>query len=73
MNINNNIVFHLKGKIKNDLEIMKNCLEVELKRLKILKNLVAQAEQYEYSAMLKDIEDKLNATLDEIENLANHG
>jgi hypothetical protein len=73
MNINNNIVFNLKDKIKTDLEIMKSCLKVEQKRLNILKNLVVQAEQYEYNALLRDIEKKLNVTLDEIENLVNHG
>jgi hypothetical protein len=73
MSINNNIVFNLKDKIKTDLEIMKNCLKVEQKRLNILKDLVVQAQQYEYSAKLRDIEKKLNNTIDEIENLANHG
>lgn len=72
MSIDNNTVFHLKYKIKTDLEIMKNCLKVEQKRLNGLKNLVVQAEQYEYSAMLMDIEKKLNTTIDEIENLAAH-
>jgi hypothetical protein len=73
MSINNNTIFHLKSKIKADLEIMKNCLQVEHKRLNILKNLVVQAEQYEYCASLRDIEKKLIDTLNEIENLVARG
>ena len=63
-----NDIFNLKDKIKSDLEIMRNCLAVEQKRLDNLKVSVVKAQQYEQAAKIHDIENKLTALLKEVEN-----
>ena len=61
-------IFNLKDKIKADLEIMRNCLVVEQKRLDNLKISIVKAQQYEQAAKIHDIDKKLTALLNEIEN-----
>lgn len=63
-----NHIFHLKDKIKADLEVMRNCLIVEQKRIKNLKISTVKAMQYEQTAKLHDIEKKLTDVLDEVQN-----
>lgn len=61
-------IFNLKDRIKLDLEIMRNCLMVEQKRLVNLKVSVVKAQQYEQAAKIHDIDKKLTALLKEVEN-----
>ena len=61
-------IFNLKDKIKADLEIMRNCLVVEQKRLDNLKISIVKAQQYEQAAKIHDIDKKLKALLNEVEN-----
>lgn len=67
MKINESSIYHLKDKIKNDLEVMMNCLRAEQRKLYILKNLAAEAQQYEICAKLREIEKCLEEVKKKIE------
>ena len=61
-------IFNLKDKIKADLEIMRNCLKAEQRRLDHIKISIVKVQQYEQAAKIHDIEKKLTAVINEVEN-----
>ena len=61
-------IFNLKDKIKADLEIMRNCLKAEQRRLDQIKISIVKVQQYEQAAKIHDIEKKLTAVINEVEN-----
>ncbi len=58
--------FFFKNVLDRNMEVLQNCLISEQKRIRFLKNLVVESQQYEYSAILRVVEKHLEEFIEMI-------